>query len=378
MIGSLDPFPSDDALYQALLDRDDRFDGRAFVGVTSTGVFCRLTCPARKPKRENCRFFPSAAACLEAGFRPCLRCRPLDSIAGAEPIVTRLLEALDAEPARRWSEHDLRLEGFDPSTVRRAFQRQLGMTFLALARRRRLLAGASARARGRAVIDAQLDAGFASGSGFRAAVARLLGRPPAAIDGSEALLATNLETPLGPMLAVADERHLFLLEFLDRRALPRELEVLQRQRKASVGLGLAAPAEQVGAELRAYFEGTSARFDTPIEPAGSAFACSVWERLRAIPPAATSSYGELARAIDRPTAVRAVARANGANRLAILIPCHRVVGADGSLTGYGGGLWRKRWLIDHEAAHFSGASAAAAEADSCSRCGCRGTSGPSD
>ena len=112
--------PDADTLYAALLARDPAFNGHAFVGVTTTGVFCRLTCPARKPKAENTRFFPSISACFAAGFRPCLRCRPLEQAGGREPLVLALLAALDREPEKAWSEDHLTAMGFEPSTVRRA------------------------------------------------------------------------------------------------------------------------------------------------------------------------------------------------------------------------------------------------------------------
>lgn len=337
--------PSDTVLYDALLARDPAWDGRALVGVTSTGVFCRLTCPARKPKLENCRFFDTASACLEAGFRPCKRCRPLH--AGAEPLVTALLEALDAEPERRWSERDLEARGFDPSTVRRAFKRQFGLTFLDMARLRRLRDGFTAVAGGERVIEAQLAAGYESGSGFRAAFARLLGVAPGRLSKDALLRAAPINTPLGPMLAIADAHALHLLEFMDRKGLPAELKRLSGQ-PGGLGCGRTTIHAQLEAELARYFDGDPLLFDTPLALHGAAFARAVWASLQTIPPGETRSYSDIARAIGRPQAVRAVARANGQNQIAILIPCHRVIGADGSLTGYGGGLHRKRALIELE------------------------------
>lgn len=341
--------PPDDTLYDALLSRDAAFDGRAWVGVTSTGIFCRLTCPAPKPKRANCRFHDSVAACLEAGFRPCKRCRPLAE--GQEPTVTDLLDALEADPDRRWSEEDVAARGHDPSTVRRAFRRHFGMTFLAMARLRRLGRGAQALADGGAVIEAQLAAEFDSASGFREAFARHLGMVPGRLARDGLLQADWIDTALGPMVAVASRTHLHLLEFADRPALPRELQGLRDEARGALGLGRLPPVDQIAAELEAYLAGRSARFDTPLFPGGTPFQRQVWDALRAIPAGQTRSYSDLARAIDRPDAIRAVARATGANRLAIVIPCHRVIGADGSLTGYGGGLWRKRRLIEVERAY---------------------------
>ena len=341
----------DDTLYAALLARDPAFDGRAFVGVTSTGVFCRLTCPARKPKRANCRFHRTIAACLEAGFRPCKRCHPMRPAAEAEPAIGRLLAALEDRPGHRWSEADVTALGHDPSTVRRAFKRHYGMTFLEIARQRRLRAGIATLGRGEAVIAAQLDAGYESPAAFRTAIARLLGCAPGALVADAPLRADWIETPLGPMIAVASAQALHLLEFTDRKALPREIRTLVAQGGGRLGIGRFAPTDGIERELRAYFAGTDARFATPLAPQGTPFHRAVWDALRAVPPGQTISYGALAGRLGRPSAARAVARANGANPIALAIPCHRVVGADGSLTGYGGGLWRKQALIEIERRH---------------------------
>lgn len=340
--------PDHETLYRALLDRDPAYDGHAFVGVTSTGVFCRLTCPARKPKFENTRFFDSVAGCFEAGFRPCLRCRPLDPVGQREPMVSALLRVLEDEPERAWSEDDLIRLGYDPSTVRRAFKRHLGLTFLDMARLRRTARGMDRLAAGASVIDAQQAAGFDSGSGFREAIVRLLGDCPAELRGREWLKAEWIDTPIGSMLAVADDHALHLLEFFDRTALPTELKRLRQATRSAIGFGRTPIIERIEAELRAYFAGESTHFDTPLATHGSPFTRIVWDALMAIPAGSTRSYAEIAMAAGRPTATRAVARANGANQIAIVIPCHRVIGSDGSLTGYGGGLWRKDWLLRHE------------------------------
>jgi AraC family transcriptional regulator of adaptative response/methylated-DNA-[protein]-cysteine methyltransferase len=340
--------PDHETLYRALLDRDPAYDGHVFVGVTSTGVFCRLTCPARKPLLDNTRFYDSVAACFEAGFRPCLRCRPLDPVGQREPMVSALLKRLEDEPERIWSEDDLIELGYDPSTVRRAFKRHLGLTFLDMARLRRAGRGMDRLATGATVIDAQHSAGYGSGSGFREAIVRLLGDVPLALRGREWLKADWIESPIGTMLAVADNNALHLLEFFDRTALPTELKRLREATRSSITFGRTAAIDRIEGELLEYFGGTRTVFETPLARHGSAFTKAVWDELVAIAPGTTRSYAEIAHAAGRHTAVRAVARANGANQLAIVIPCHRVVGADGALTGYGGGLWRKDWLLRHE------------------------------
>lgn len=347
--------PDDDTLYAALLARDPAYEGRAYVGVVTTGIFCRLTCPARKPARRNCRFFGSMAACLEAGFRACRRCRPMAPEVAMDRSVSTLLQALEQDPDRRWSEDDVGALGIDPSTARRAFKRQFGLTFLEMARLARLGNGFVTLSDGGRVIDAQMDAGFESASGFRDAFARLLGQSPARFSGRERLKADWIDTPLGAMIAVCDRSSLHLLDFVDRKVLPRALTRLRQAVEGDLGIGRFESTDRIEAELMDFFAGTSARFDTPLVLHGTAFTKTVWNALRRIPAGETRSYGDLARGIGRPSAVRAVARANGANQIAIAVPCHRVIGADGSLTGYGGGMWRKRKLIELER-HYATAS----------------------
>ncbi len=346
--------PDDETLYGALLERDATYDGRVYVGVSSTGVFCRLTCPARKPKRENCQFFETVGGCIEAGYRACRRCHPLGPAALADPVIARLLEALDAEPQRRWREGDVAAMGYDPSTVRRSFKRQFGMTFLEMARQRRLREGFVTLSDGGAVIEGQLEAGFTSASAFRTAFAKLLGQAPGRLSSNPLLHADWVRTPLGDMISVSSATELHLLEFFDRKALKGELARLQGQVKGRLGVGRTDVSEQIREELAAFFQGTSAVFRTPLAYHGSPFSGAVWDALREIPAGETRSYSQIAARIGRPDAVRAVARANGANQIALVVPCHRVIGADGKLTGYGGGLWRKQKLLEIEQGYGPG------------------------
>lgn len=340
--------PGLEKLYEALLARDPAFDGRVFVCVTTTGVFCRLTCPARKPKPENCRYFETVGECLEAGFRPCQRCHPLQPMAEGDPAIVTLLNVLEKQSGHRWTETDIEQLGFDCSTVRRTFKRQFGMTFLEMARQRRLREGMKTMSAGGKVIEAQIDAGFESASAFRTAFAKFLGQSPGDFSSDAMLLADWIDTPLGPMVAVSDRNALHLLEFLDRKALSRELMRLRKTSGGRLGIGRHPPTGQIESELDTFFASASGDFTTPLALHGTPFMKRVWQALRGIPPGETRSYAEIAAVIGRPTAVRAVARANGANQIALVIPCHRVIGANGSLTGYGGGLWRKQRLIELE------------------------------
>jgi AraC family transcriptional regulator of adaptative response/methylated-DNA-[protein]-cysteine methyltransferase len=162
------------------------------------------------------------------------------------------------------------------------------------------------------------------------------------------LISSLLETPLGTMIAIADEHVLYLLEFVDCRGLEREIEKLSAATKAIIITGTTPPIESIKKELTAYFKGDLQQFTTPIHVMGTTFQKSVWKALQHIPYGHTKSYGEQAKSIGKKSAFRAVANANGANQLAIIIPCHRVINENGKLGGYGGGINRKKWLLDFE------------------------------
>lgn len=347
----MNKLPAPDEMYRALVRRDPSFDGIFYVGVKTTRIFCRSVCHARTPKRENVEFYARPHDALYAGYRPCLRCRPLDARDKPPPVVAQLLAAVEAEPCGRLRESDLVRMGIEPSTARRAFQRYCGMSFHAYHRARRMGLALTGVRQGKNMLDLQLDQGFESSSGFRDAFAKVFGTAPSQARGVDCLYAKWFETPLGPMLALANDAGLHLLEFVDRRGLQRELETLRRRFSQYVVPGEHRNLDAIGRELDAYFSGKSLRFSTLLQLSGSVFQRGVWEALRRIPPGETRSYADIAAIVGRPSAVRAVGRANGDNKLAIIIPCHRVIGADGTLTGYGGGLWRKAWLLEHERNH---------------------------
>ncbi|GIO86196.1 6-O-methylguanine DNA methyltransferase [Paenibacillus faecis] len=334
--------------YQALIDKKSEYEGIFYVGVKTTGVFCRPTCPARKPKFENCEFYETAKEALLASFRPCQRCRPLSHPNHVSELVRKLVEAVEANPEHRWREEDFRRLSVDASTARRQFKKRFGMTFVEYARARRMGMALKQIRAGGAVIDAQLSTGYESGSGFRDAFSRIMGAAPAQLGEQRILKASWLDTRLGPMVAIADEQALYLLEFVDRRGLEREIERLRKRTKAAIIPGSTPPIESVERELTDYFAGRLTEFKTPVNLLGSPFQKEVWDQLRRIPPGQTTSYAHLAAGMGKPSAYRAVAQANGANQLAILIPCHRVINSNGELGGYGGGLSRKQWLLDHE------------------------------
>jgi AraC family transcriptional regulator of adaptative response/methylated-DNA-[protein]-cysteine methyltransferase len=345
---AIDTLMQDRIFYQALLDRNTEYEGVFYVGVKTTGIFCHATCPARKPKFENCIFYDTPQQALEAGFRPCKRCRPLADPHSVHDRVQVLVEAVEANPERRWRDADFREYFTDASTARRQFRQRFGMTFVEYVRSRRMGLAVQKLQAGASVIDAQIASGYGSGSGFREAFARVVGSAPKLAEDSHVLNIHWIDTRLGPMVAIADDEALVLLEFSDRAILSQEIETLKAKTAAAIVPGCPAPIQQIERELRAYFDGTLTRFQTPIRLLGTSFQQQVWAELQKIPSGETRAYIDVAAAIDHPAAVRAVAQANGANSLAIIVPCHRVIKRDGQLGGYGGGLSRKQWLLNHE------------------------------
>lgn len=334
--------------YQALIEKKSEYEGIFYVGVKTTGVFCRPTCPARKPKFENCEFYETAQQALLASFRPCRRCRPLSHPNHVSALVQTLVEAVEANPEKRWKDQDFRELSVDASTARRQFKKRFGMTFVEYARARRMGLAMKQIRGGDAVIDAQLATGYESSSGFRDAFSRIMGAAPTLSGHNNILKASWLDTRLGPMIAIADDHALYLLEFVDRRGLEREVERLRQKTKSAIIPGSTPPINSIESELSQYFNGNLIEFKTPLFFIGSPFQKSVWEALKNIPYGETRSYADIAKAVGRPTAFRAVAQANGANQLALVIPCHRVINTNGDLGGYGGGITRKEWLLNHE------------------------------
>ena len=333
---------------RAFYGQDASYDGVFVTGVRTTGIFCRPSCSARRPLRRNVEFFGSIKDALFAGYRPCLRCRPLEADGKPPEWVAGLLAAVGAKPERRLKARELRELGVSPERARRYFQRTYGMSFDAYCRAQRLGRGLKTLREGEDVASAVLDAGYDSESGFREAFGKHFGQPPGRARGSECATAAWLRTPLGPMIAAATSRGVCLLEFTDRRRLETQLETLGRRLKLPLVPGEHEALERLKLELEEYFAGRRRTFDVPLHVGGSPFQERVWQELLKIPYGETRSYQDVARKVGSPEAVRAVGTANGMNRIAIVIPCHRVVNKGGKLGGYGGGLWRKQRLLGLE------------------------------
>jgi AraC family transcriptional regulator of adaptative response/methylated-DNA-[protein]-cysteine methyltransferase len=333
---------------RAVQERDASYDGIFFTGVRTTGIFCRPSCPARQPLPRNCEFFATTHEAKLAGFRPCKRCRPLEVDGRPPPWVAALLEAVRDAPSARLSDKQLRGMDIDPTRARRWFLEHYGMTFQAYCRGRRLGEALKQIHEGADLDDVTLSNGYASHSGFREAFRRTFGQPPGKGRLAGAVVVDWAESPIGPLLLGTNSRGLCCLEFAEPSRLTGHLVRLRRRFAAPVVPGEHATLERAKDQLRRYFAGELRQFDLPLDYPGTEFQRRVWEGLLRIPYGATCSYEALAEAVGSPGCQRAVGRANGQNSLVIVVPCHRVVNKGGQLGGYGGGLWRKRFLLDLE------------------------------
>ena len=343
--------PVADSRWQAVLSRDLRMDGVFVYAVTSTRVYCRPTCPSRRPARARVRFYPHASAAERDGFRPCRRCRPADPTPGDTlTAVRRACRLLATADGRRLDGASLaRAAGLRPRSLQRAFRRYVGLSPSAYAQACRLSRFKLRVRNGASVTDALYDVGYGSPSRLYESADALLGMSPGAYAqggrGVEVRYASG-PSPAGTLLLAASERGICTLALGDdEEALVAELRrefptaVLREEPDAL------RPWVQLAAQ---HLAGATPWLELPLDIRASAFQRRVWEVLRRVPPGETISYGALAQAIGVPKAARAVGQACATNPVSLAVPCHRAVGSEGAPRGYRWGVDRKRALLDLE------------------------------
>lgn len=339
---------TDDDRYAAFRDRDTGARDRFVMAVVTTGIYCRAGCPARLPRRENVRFFDTVDQARRAGFRACLRCRPDGAAPGAEAMETvcRLIEAAETAPSLA----DLAREvGLSPWHLQRRFKAAMGLSPAAYAAQLRDQRAKAALAAGAAVTDAVYEAGYSAPSRFYETARARLGMTPSAFRNggrSERLSLAIAPCSLGQVLVAATEKGLAAVELGD------DADAMRRRFHARFhAADIVEDDDDLAAKVATVvrlIERPGLAVDLPLDLRGTAFQQRVWAALRAIPPGQVRSYGELAREIGSPGAARAVGAACGANPVGVVVPCHRVVGASGGLTGYAWGPDRKRALLRRE------------------------------
>ena len=344
--------PNRNTMYNALLNKDSSFEGIFFVGVKTTSVFCRPTCTARKPKKENVDFFSSVKEALYYGYRPCKVCHPMQQNGETPAWLKNLMKEIEENQygnARlNLKDADLRKRNIDPARIRRWFKKHHGMTFQSYLRLQRINTAFGRIKHGDKVTESAYDLGYGSLSGFAESFKKTTGFAPSKSKNKKIVTVTRILTPLGPMLAGAVEDGICLLEFVDRRMIETQIKRLKKYLNAEFVPGQSKYFDELNKQLKEYFGGNRKNFNLPLSLPGTEFQLKVWKELGKIPYGTTRSYQQQATALKNPKAVRAVARANGDNRIAIIIPCHRVIGKNGELVGYGGGMWRKQFLLNLE------------------------------
>ena len=332
-----------DQAWAAFAARDRRFDGQFVGAVKTTGIYCRPSCAARHPLRQNVEFFADGAAARAAGYRACKRCLP-DDVARDEAAVAKALELLAGEEPPRL-EALAAAVGYAPHHFHRLFKRATGVTPGAWVRAIKGERAQVALAEGGRVTDAIYDAGYSGPSRFYADAKARLGMTPSAWRQGGAGVTirwATVQTHLGTMLLAATEKGICRLSFDEG-----ETDLRARFPKAELVAGGEGMTDLLAAAVAAVDQ-PGRMTNLPLDVAGTAFQQAVWAELMRIPPGETRSYAQIAAAVGKPGAVRAAGSANGANQVAVLIPCHRVVRSDGSLGGYAYGLERKAALLARE------------------------------
>lgn len=335
-------------MYNALIKKDSSFDGLFFVAVKTTGIFCRPTCTAKKPKKENVEFFNTSKDAILHGYRPCKVCSPLENPGSMPEYIKKLIKEINDNPGIKLKDWDLRKRRLEANKIRRWFKKNLNMTFHSYQRMMRLNNAFTKIQSGEKVTSVAFDSGYESLSGFNDSFKTIVGNAPTKSQSKQVINIIRIETPIGPMYAAATEKGICMFDFTDRRMLETEFKELTKYLNAVILPGENKHFDLLKKEIGEYFDGKRKTFSVPLDTPGTEFQKSVWEVLKKIPYGKTISYKTQATSLGKPEAVRAVANANGHNRIAIIIPCHRVIGEDGTLTGYGGGMWRKKWLLDLE------------------------------
>jgi AraC family transcriptional regulator of adaptative response/methylated-DNA-[protein]-cysteine methyltransferase len=338
------PLPTKITMVNAFLKRKKKYEDVFFVGVKSTGILHKSTCTVRKPEKKNMDFFSSPKVALDYGYRPCKVCHPMLPIDETPGGIKELLNKVDHDPEYKIKDSELIKQGMDPNKLRRWFKKHHGITFQAYLKYNRINHQFGNICYNKKLLVHQA---YHTRKPLNQVSEEKENYKEDEIP-KQWIAVSRIETPIGPLLAGANKDGICLLEFTDRRMLETQIKILEKRLNAELYSGKSPYFESLAKQIDEYFSGKRTEFDIPLITPGTPFQTEVWKAISTVPFGKIRTYKQQSIQINNPKAVRAVGHANGDNRIAIIIPCHRIVGNNGALVGYGGGLWRKRFLLELE------------------------------
>lgn len=334
--------------YSVVGTRDTKYDGIYFTAVKTTGIFCHPSCRARIPKAKNVTFYDSIEEALQNGFRPCKICKPMEKIGETPIYIKNIIAELQQNPHEKISDQQLKDKGIEPHTIRRWFKKNYNITFHSFQRMLRINYAFTNIKKGNSITYSAYESGYESLSGFNESYRSIFGESASKSKSRSVVNVLRFSSPIGSIIACATENGLCFLGFIGQKRIEKQFNEIQKKFNAIILPGKNVHLTKVKKEITEYFDGKRKIFSVSLDIVGTDFRKKVWEELLNIPYGKTVSYKEQATAINNIKAIRAVAAANGANKISIIIPCHRVIGSNGSLTGYAGGLHKKSWLLNFE------------------------------
>ena len=334
--------------YSIVGTRDTKYDGTFFIAVKTTGIFCHPSCRARIPKAKNVTFYDSIEEALQNGFRPCKICKPMEKIGETPIYIKNIIAELQQNPHKKISDEQLKSKGIEPHTIRRWFKKNYNITFHSFQRMLRINYAFTNIKKGNSITYSAYESGYESLSGFNESYRSIFGESASKSKNRNVINILRFSSPIGSLIACATEKGVCFLGFIGQKRIEKHFVEIQKHFNAIILPGKNTHLTKVKKEITEYFDGKRKTFSVSLDIVGTDFRKKVWTELLNIPYGKTVSYKEQAIAINNIKAIRAVASANAANKIGIIIPCHRVIGSNGSLTGYAGGLHKKRWLLNFE------------------------------
>lgn len=332
--------------YNAVKQRDSSYIGSFFFGVRTTGIFCIPSCRARTPKQENLVFYTHVNELLQEGYRPCKICKPTFNAYETPADVKKAIQLVHDSPFVKIKDTDLLNNKIRPEKVRRWFKKNYGITFQAYQRMFRINNAYNQLLNGTKVTESAFDSGYDSLSGFAYTFKTLMGKEPQKGKSSNVITLKRITTPVGPMYIAADKHGICMLEFVDRKSIENEILKIQKIRQAPILIGQNNHIKEAEKQIVKYFEGKLKYFTLSISYIGNKREIDYWEKIKQIPYGETKTYSQLAKEMG--LSFQKIRKLNGLNKIAILIPCHRLIEEDGNLLGYGGGIERKKWMLNLE------------------------------